>query len=380
MAHVYQSKNSKGKVHPKYRFQYIDYTGRRRTGTGTTSKKETKEIAEKVEAEHALIRNGYKEAPKAVTKNLKLNYSDIAEEYIDWGKIQGGRGGKPWGKGHLRNRERHLPWWQTELKLRKISDLNGCLVEVEKAIRKLMRNGRSGKTIANYVDSLKSFCNYCVEREYLEMNPLNKMKNIDSTPRKIRRCLSKDEINKLFEVIDKDHYRLLYLMALSTGLRANELRQLTIHDLDLEEQGLILHADWTKNRKAGFQPVPEFLLEDLKNFASENTATELYEKYHAEEESHPEYPLLFVPHDTVYALNKYLKDAGIPKKTSRGVVDFHAFRVTYINMIVGSGATAKTAQTLARHSTVDMTLNVYGRTDQDNLRKSIEHISSIIYA
>ncbi len=66
MAHVYQSKNKDGKVHAKYRFQYIDYTGVRRTGTGTTSKKETKEIAEKVEAEHGLIRNGYKEAPKAV--------------------------------------------------------------------------------------------------------------------------------------------------------------------------------------------------------------------------------------------------------------------------------------------------------------------------
>src|SRR5262249_47189692 len=39
--------------------------------------------------------------------------------------------------------------------------------------------------------------------------------------------------------------------------------------------------------------------------------------------------------------------------------DFHALRHTYISRIVQSGASAKTAQTLARHSTVQLTLGRY---------------------
>ena len=130
----------------------------------------------------------------------------------------------------------------------------------------------------------------------------------------------------------------------------------------------------------GLQPVAQSLMIELREFADEKIAESLYVKYHAEKKTYPSCPLLFVPHDTTYALNKYLQEAQISKRTSKGIVDFHAFRVSYINLILGSGATAKTAQTLARHASVDMTLNVYGRTDNDNLRTSIEGITSTILA
>ena len=52
------------------------------------------------------------------------------------------------------------------------------------------------------------------------------------------------------------HRRLLLETAFCTGLRANELRSLTLDDLDVERGVLHLDASWTKNRKAGVQPVP----------------------------------------------------------------------------------------------------------------------------
>ncbi len=55
-----------------------------------------------------------------------------------------------------------------------------------------------------------------------------------------------------------------------------------------------------------------------------------------------------------------LKAAGIPYVDENGLyADFHALRHTFITNMVKSGVNPKTAQSLARHSTIDLTMNVY---------------------
>src|SRR5262245_36386148 len=55
-----------------------------------------------------------------------------------------------------------------------------------------------------------------------------------------------------------------------------------------------------------------------------------------------------------------LKAAGIPYVDDGGLyVDFHALRHTFITNMVKSGVAPKMAQALARHSTIDLTMNVY---------------------
>lgn len=382
MAYVFQTKDKCGKLHPKFRFQYTDHNGRRRTGTGTTSRAETKKIAEKVEAEHAMIKNGFKELPKFSKKQQRRSFDEVVQEYIEWGTAQGGRRGKPWSPTHLRNRKAQLPWWGEKLKLKSLADLNDSLVVVEKAIRELKKE-RTGKTVANYIDSLRSFCSYCVTREYLERHPLEKLQGVDKTPEVRRRCLTQAEIDALLEVSDNEwHYQLLYKVALLTGLRLNELRQLKVSDLDIGNSSLKLHSDWTKNRRDGIQVIPKALTEEIVEFIEAGEADRLYSKFYDESNTlvFPKTPLLFVPSNTSDKINKHFKKAGIIKLNDKGKVDFHALRVTYINLIIGSQANAKTAQSLARHANLDMTFNTYGRTNDDALRTSVEHAGSTIYA
>ena len=61
-----------------------------------------------------------------------------------------------------------------------------------------------------------------------------------------------------------------------SGLRSNELRHLTVDHLDLARGGLLLDADWTKNREEGFQPLPGALLERLKAFVESGETARLY--------------------------------------------------------------------------------------------------------
>jgi hypothetical protein len=61
-----------------------------------------------------------------------------------------------------------------------------------------------------------------------------------------------------------------------------------------------------------------------------------------------------------------------------GKLDFHACRVAYINFVIESGVSVKKAQVLARHSTPELTLNVYGRTREDRLAKVVDEVADKI--
>lgn len=142
---------------------------------------------------------------------------------------------------------------QTELGLQTLRDLYGVLPRVEKALRDLSKN-RAGKTVSNYAEAIGAMCDWAVKRGYLADDPLQAMAPFDTTPLTQRRAMTTEEFARLLKV-SEPHQALLFETAYMSGLRANELRSLTVNDLSLEPCGFHLDAAWTKNRKAGFQPL-----------------------------------------------------------------------------------------------------------------------------
>jgi hypothetical protein len=127
--------------------------------------------------------------------------------------------------------------------------------------------------------------------------------------------------------------------------------------------------------------MPQNLLSQLKAFADSGEATRLYDRFHRSTDRRrgiPDHPLLYVPSHASRDLGIDLEAAGIPKHGPGGKLDFHACRTAYVNLVLDSGATVKEAQELARHSTPDLTMNVYGRTREDRLTQAVEHISDAI--
>jgi len=49
--------------------------------------------------------------------------------------------------------------------------------------------------------------------------------------------------------------------------------------------------------------------------------------------------------------------------------------VAFVTLVVEDGATLKEAQTLARHATPQLTMDVYTRTRDERLHQTIERIS-----
>ncbi|MFH1740578.1 MAG: site-specific integrase [bacterium] len=362
----------------KFQGWFVDYTGKRRFFVGTRNKSETQRMVNRLEDEHRQIRLGYLPVPDASKKHLHRPFSEVAKEYLDWGTTQGGRGGRPWGKIHVRMRKSYLSWWQERLGLKTLADFEDILPRVEKALQEILAAGRTRKTASNYREAIKTFCAWCVRRGYLSEDPLEKLSGFDVTPVSRRRAMTPEEIRRLLEVAP-EHRRLLYEVALMSGLRAGELRSLTVEHLDVKRTGLLLDGEWTKNRKQGFQPVPRWLTGELKDFVDSGSAVELYRRdSRNRRRAILERPLLFVPRDPSYELEKDLANAGIAKHTAEGKVDFHSLRTTFVSLIVEAGASAKEAQTLARHSTVDLTMNVYARAREERLAEVAERLGETV--
>ena len=278
-------------------------------------------------------------------------------------------------------RTAQLQWWAKVLGLQTLEDMIGVLPRVEKALRELSKD-RAGKTVANYAESIGALCDWCLQRGYLAEDPLKAMAPFDTTPQTMRRALSMEEIARVLEVCTP-HRRLLLETAFFSGLRANELRNLTLDHLTDNPCGVRLDAAWTKNRQKGFQPIPQDLANRLRDFGQSAQAAALYGRHKARKDStHPApmNPLLYVPSNTSRVLDEALDLAGIPKNAPGGKLDFHACRLAYINFVIESGATVREAQALARHSTPEMTMNVYGRVRPERLSTTVEGIAQELKA
>ena len=362
MPYVFKTMQSNGEPHRNWRYQYTDWTGRRRGATGTASKRETEMIALRVQDKQDKIRKGHAPPPNTAIRHKNTAFSEVKDKYITWGESQGGTGGRPWGEGHAAMRRAHLDWWQERLGLEIVGDLYNILSKVEGILQQLKaERGLSSTTLQRYAGAIRAFCNWAVKRRYLAENPLAELAPYDTTPTEKRRALSFDEIPVLLEACDEKRCP-CYELALCSGLRASELRKLKVKHLDPEKGGLIL-GNWTKNREASFQPLARRMIDRLRELSAGKDGEE---------------ELVYVPSHTARDLDKDLEAAGIPKKTEAGKAIFHSLRYTYATMLDQLGASEKEQEVLVRHVSSGLTLLRYTRPIPERIGKLVEEVGEIV--
>ena len=243
-----------------------------------------------------------------------------------------------------------------------MEDLIQSLRPVETALVRLRDRGRTGKTLHDYQQALKSFCRWCVDRGYLPRDPLARLRRFDPAPGTRRRALTLENIAAILAVAPPER-RLLYEMALFSGLRLGELRRLAGAHLDIHRGGVRLDAEWTKNRRAGFQPLPGHLVSRLAR------ATEF-----------PSSPLLPVPSQAQLTRNfdRDLEAASIDKVNPDGVVVFHSWRGTYATLLDSLGASPKETQELMRHATPVVTMQRYVQARYDRQKTLVQTMAEVV--
>lgn len=248
------------------------------------------------------------------------------------------------------------------------------------------RMGLSTESTNHYTRRIKQFCRWLVKSKRAPDNPLECLRLLNSRAdrRHDRRAFDPDELRQLLNAVQNAPPRfgmkgpertMLYKLAASTGLRAGELRTLTPRsfDLDADTPVVTVGAAYSKHRREDVQPIRGDLADELRKYldgrkptvpvftmpfwtsvskmlrADLRRARRLWIRtVEGREERRKQWESGFLT---------YRDDAG-------RVLDFHAFRHTFITYLALGGVHPKTAQQLARHSTITLTMDRYTHTNR----------------
>jgi integrase/recombinase XerD len=241
--------------------------------------------------------------------------------------------------------------------------------------------GISIQTSNFYLQAIKQFCRWMVKERRSSQSPLEHLaaQNVSTDRRHDRRALTVEELRWLLTVTRQGGVRrgmsayerfLVYQLAVTTGLRANEIRSLTraSFNLDAQPATVTVEAGYSKRRRKDVLP----LRPDMVELLQPHLATKLNDAT-AFPMPGEEHVARMFRGDLAVAREAWLKAAATPQehceheksdflsyRDENGLVaDFHALRHTFVSNLANSGVHPKVAQQLARHSTITLTMDRY---------------------
>ena len=199
--------------------------------------------------------------------------------------------------------------------------------------------------------------------------------NTRTERRHARRALTDDEIHRLLDAARKGRKvrgltgperAVLYRLALETGLRASELGSLAPGSFDLanlDRATVTVEAACSKHRREDVLPLRPDMARAMADFLGDR----------------PQHEVLFrMPDKPVAMMRKDLEAAGIPyRDASERVADFHALRHTFITRLARSGVAPAVAKSLARHSTITLTMDHYTHTFIEDERSALARLPGL---
>jgi integrase len=203
-------------------------------------------------------------------------------------------------------------------------------------------------------------------RKSWNREPLN-LETLDGAVARSRdRLKDNPEFVERLEMLGRER-AIVYKTLVLTGLRKGELASLTVGQahLDGSTPFLELAAADEKNRQGSQIPLRADLAAELGEWLKERSerlrgGATIAMPCKSAVGLPSEAPLLTVPAGLVRILDRDLRAAGIPKRDERGrTVDVHALRHSFGTLLSKGGVAPRTAQAAMRHSTIDLTMNVY---------------------
>ncbi len=149
---------------------------------------------------------------------------------------------------------------------------------------------------------------------------------------------------------------ILYLTAVATGYRAEELSRLTPanFNLDADPPVVWLKGRQTKNKKPADQPIPRAVAARLRSYLSDRSSV------------HPVWPGTWYT-KAADMFREDLAAAAVPEVAAV----FHSLRHSYTSLLA-EVAPVKVAQELSRHSTPTLTIGRYAHAGAEAKVRAVE--------
>ncbi len=259
----------------------------------------------------------------------------------------------------------------------------------------------------HYIRSIKSFIRWMYLNDRLNRNTLNNVSlfNVSTDRRHDRRPLSMDEFLRMYNAaktgppvvgLKGPDRAMLYLLAAWTGFRRGELGSLTLRSFNLKMNNptVTIQAGYSKHRREDVQilhpDIVERFLEWLEVRLPASEDEILFPVAQAScgvdrrTSEMIEFDLTFARRfwiaETENEDEKKEREASdfLKYRNSQGkFADFHALRHTFITNLGLANVSPKTAQTLARHSDISLTMNIYSHINPEEQAKAINALPGL---
>ena len=214
---------------------------------------------------------------------------------------------------------------------------------VRQWIVELSENGLSTRSINRKISSLKSYFNFLIAINKLNVSPLKLHRNLKVEP-KIIIPFNEREMDKVFEIFNNnsgklDRDFLIIEILYSTGIRRDELINLKFEDIYFE-QGLIKVLG--KRNKERLVPILPNLLSKIKNYSSNNSINNYLFKSKNGKKISP---------STIYRIvKKYFRQISSKNKISP-----HVLRHSFATHMINNGADINSVKEILGHSSLAST-------------------------
>ncbi len=378
MASIYRRKRG-GTYYVTYKVR----PGQRKTVKGCRDKAATEALARKLEADALLRATGVIDAR---AEQLAHWEATPFREHLD--AFEEAMQAKGTTAKHIQATLNYVRGILAACGFEKPSDLDGPRVSAH--VADLKRRGVGTRTINARLTALKSFSRWLFRNERVRTDPMMQVAKLNGRTdrRRQRRALSEEEIIRLLDAAERGPTvmgvagkarALIYRLALGTGLRASELASLTPASFDVDDPRratVTVRAAYSKHRRDDVLPMRRDLAVAVADFIEGKPAGE---------------PVLAVPEKTAKMLREDLLAAGLAREVvdqegrtridasdaSGRVLDFHALRHTFITRLARSGVAPAVAKSLARHSTITLTMDHYTHTLIEDERSALDRLPAL---
>ncbi len=275
-------------------------------------------------------------------------------------------------KGHVEN---HLKPYFRKLK---INQVNFDAIESFKA--KGLSNGVTPPTLRKVLTTLGAILKYAVRMRYIDFNPASEVekprgKSIHNEKDEIL-VFTPEEIRALLDAAGSQKDRTLFMTAVLTGMREGELLGLQWGDIDWVNRQV--HVRRTYNHGRFYEPKSKAARRKI------DLAPELVSTLKQWKLACPigELDLVFpteagTPEDAANMLKRRffpaLRRAKLPK------IRFHDLRHTYASLLIDQGENPKYIQTQLGHSSIQLTMDVYGHLMKDVNQEAATRLGSTVF-
>jgi len=260
----------------------------------------------------------------------------------------------------------------------KIRSISPDMVETFRSV--LVERGVGRRTVNKCHTLLSAMLRHALRHRWINYNPAAEIRKLREKPTTSERLvdsnvLTPDDVTRLIEATD-ERWRLIFLMAVLTGLRQGELLGLQWGDIDLNARQVYVRRQYTRGRFSELKTkysrrcvaLSDELLSILKEWKLRCPKGDL-DLVFPTGTGNPE------NHSNLLRRGLYpaLRRAGLRK------IRFHDLRHIFASFLIAKNVHPKRIQALLGHSTIKITMDTYGHLMSETDNEAAEHIADLLF-